>query len=92
MDPLTASYESPLATGPEAPVNTSIDEIEWTSRTRPIVLELGVTDTDGLLQMIEAEEAHVDCRDLVWLVRREICQVLEGLGYDISEVHRRYTW
>lgn len=84
IDPLNDHGESPLVSAPEAPVNTRIDQLEWTNRTQSILLELGVADTDALHRISE-EEVKAECRDRGWLVWREICRVLEGLGYDVSE-------
>lgn len=81
IDPLIQA--EPSAEENKQPANTPVEQLEWTSHTRPIVERLGVRDTDALYRLrdvqITAEEGRGRSGAL-----DEVRRVLEGLGYDIS--------
>jgi len=85
VDPLI--HAEPLPEKISPPINTPLPEVELTSRLRPIIDGLGIQDTNGLyglgrdaIQAIAGDFSHA-----AW---DEMCVVLEGLGYDVSD--RRY--
>ena len=68
---------------PRPSVNKPIAELDLTSRARPIVVALGVTDAAALYNVTEKQIAEIEKQysSRIW---SEVCRVLEGLGYDMS--------
>ena len=87
VDPLIRA--APLPDEVLPPVNTPAAEIEFTSHTKPIIGRLGVADADALygLSREEIQAAEGNGRRGAW---QEICDVLEGLGYDVSDRNRNW--
>ena len=88
LDPLTPTPDRPESVLP--PQNTPVDQLDVTRETKRIVQQLAVTDTDALYRL---EKAVVDKLCGHWHSRgwNEICRVLEGLGYDLSD-RQYYDW
>ncbi|REK42375.1 MAG: hypothetical protein DWQ46_13615 [Planctomycetota bacterium] len=87
IDPLTPTPSRPEYT--EELENTLVEELDLTRRTKPVVDQLGVKDTDALYKIDKAAVSDV-CGGDAWHPWREICRVLEGLGYDVSD--RQSSW
>jgi hypothetical protein len=88
LDPLTPTPPRPESE-PE-PVNTPVEQLDLTRDTRRIVQQLSVPDTDALYSV---EKAVIDKYCDHWHYRgwSEICRVLEGLRYDVSD-RQYYDW
>jgi hypothetical protein len=87
IDPLTAT--PPPTEFAVTPTRAVTSELDLTRKTRAIVSQLGVSNTD---ELFEVEHAAVEklCgpwRNSEW---NEMCRVLEGLGYDVSNRYRGY--
>lgn len=84
LDPLADAGTSPYPSVPPKPVNTPIDDLDLTERIRPIIEALGITDSDALYRVDRKalRNAARDGADWPW---SEICRVLDGLGYDVSD-------
>jgi hypothetical protein len=86
VDPLINAKPLPEEASP--PVNTPMAELEFTSCTAPVVARLNATDADTLYRlsrdMVEAAEGRD--HHVAW---GEICDVLDGLGYDVSGRRQR---
>lgn len=87
IDPLTAT--PPRTEFAVTPTKAVTSELDLTRKTRAIVAQLGVSNTD---ELFEVEHAAVEklCgpwRNSEW---NEMCRVLEGLGYDVSNRYRGY--
>ena len=77
----------------DGPANTPIAELDVTSHTRPVLLKLGVKDTDELW-CVKDEQLRAACQGhgragAVW---DEVTRVLEGLGYDVSKRPSASYW
>ncbi|MCY2924721.1 MAG: hypothetical protein NT031_04660 [Planctomycetota bacterium] len=81
IDPLVDHEPLPEENCP--PTNAQLADIELTSHTRPIIERLGVKDAEGLYSLTRdaVRAAEGDGRHGAW---GEVCNVLEGLGYDVS--------
>jgi hypothetical protein len=64
------------------PANTPISELDLTRRARPILAALGVTDSDQMHRLTEAQVEKAIGR--AWGIWSEVCRVLASLGYDVS--------
>ena len=82
VDPFQETQPRPEE--PQKAKNLPVDQLDLTSYLRPVVQALGVKDTDELFQVNEprVEQVVKGYDDKAWT---EICRVLEGLGYDMSE-------
>jgi hypothetical protein len=85
LDPMVRARVRPEPVQP--PVNKPIGELDLTSRTRPVLVALGVSDCDTLYKVTEKQIGEIEKQysSRIW---GEVCRVLEGLGYDVSG--RRY--
>jgi len=84
LDPLVSEGECPIADGPGAPVNTPLEKLDLTEEIRRILLAIGVPDSDAMarLRKVDVDKA---CGGSSWCEWEEICQVLEGMGYEVPE-------
>jgi hypothetical protein len=87
VDPLTPTPPRPEFIEP--PKNTPIDQLDFTRRTRPIMHQLAVKDTDELYA-VEKRTINKLCGQWPYGAWDEICRILEGLGYDVSG--RYHDW
>jgi hypothetical protein len=91
-----ADYLDPLMPTPDRPEfiqkpqNTPFEQLDLTRETKRLVLQLSVPDSDALYLV---EKSAVDTLTNQWQYRawNEICRLLEGLGYDVSE-RNYYDW
>ncbi len=81
VDPLIKA--PPRLEEPEKAKNVPIDQLDLTSRTKPLVLSLGAKDTDELyrVERSRVDQAAGGYASSQW---SEICRVLEGLRYDMT--------
>jgi hypothetical protein len=85
LDPMVRATARPKPM--KSPINKPIGELDLTSRTRPALVALGVSDCDTLCKVTERQIGEIEKQhsSRIW---NEVCRVLEGLGYDVSG--RRY--
>lgn len=91
-----ADYLDPLTPTPARlesrtqPINTPVDQLDLTRETRRVLQHLSVPDTDALYA-VGKDDIDRHCGHYEYRVWSEICRVLEGLYYDLSD-RRYYDW
>jgi hypothetical protein len=77
LDPLIRAKQRWQTAHPA--INTPVSQVDLTSRAKPVLAKLGVTDTDSLFKVPE-DQIQAHC----WGLWNEVCRVLEGLGYNMA--------
>jgi hypothetical protein len=89
IDP-TIRAKLPAEIAPE-PTNTLVGDLDVTSHTQPVLMRLGIANTDDLVKVGDAQ-VRTACQGKVADVWDEITRVLEGLGYDVANRKSLSTW
>jgi len=88
MDPV--GQAPPRERAAIAPKNTPVAELDLTSRSRALVAQLGVKDTDELLLVTDTKVHELSgWSSGMW---RELTLVLEGLGYEVGNRKSSYYY
>ena len=58
-------------------------EMDLTFRTREILVQLDVADSDAMYKLTEKRISDIE-KEYAHRIWNEVCVVLEGLGYDMS--------
>ncbi|WP_149495353.1 hypothetical protein [Roseiconus lacunae] len=85
--PVTPTPTRPEIDEPIARTNKRIKELDLTSKARRAFEQGQVGNTDELARLTR-EELKQRCGDRHWNLYSEVTQILEGLGYDVSDRSR----